>query len=53
MLPPGAEYAGGVTRNPDPNSGAIAPTATLLWAAAIIAVFAPLANARYRRSASR
>ncbi len=48
--------------NADPNPAAVEPTAwslthpvlyTLLWAAGIILVFAPLANARYRRAASR
>lgn len=48
--------------NPDPNPMAAASTAwplqhpqlyTLLWAAAIVAVFAPLASAQYRRAATR
>ena len=48
--------------NPDPNSNAPAPTAwslvhpelyTLLWAAAVLLIFVPLANAQYRRSTSR
>jgi len=48
--------------NPDPNPNAPAPTAwslvhpelyTLLWAAAVLLIFVPLANAQYRRSTSR
>jgi ABC-2 type transport system permease protein len=48
--------------NPDPNPAAPASTAwplehpqlyTLLWAVAIVAVFAPLASAQYRRAATR
>ncbi|MEO6881878.1 MAG: ABC transporter permease [Mycobacteriaceae bacterium] len=48
--------------NPDPNPNAPVPTTwslvhpelyTLLWAAAVLAVFVPLANAQYRRSTSR
>ncbi|TCK26993.1 ABC transporter permease [Pseudonocardia endophytica] len=48
--------------NPDPNPLAVPSTAwplqhpqlyTLIWAAAVVLVFAPLATARYRRAASR
>ena len=48
--------------NPDPNPNAPIPTAwslvhpelyTLIWAAAVLVVFVPLANAQYRRSTSR
>jgi ABC-2 type transport system permease protein len=48
--------------NPDPNPAAAASTAwplehpqlyTLIWSVVVILVFAPLANGRYRRSASR
>ncbi|MBW0104157.1 ABC transporter permease [Pseudonocardia sp. KRD291] len=48
--------------NPDPNPNAIASQAwslqhpqlyTLIWAVVVIAVFAPLATAQYRRAASR
>ncbi|MGI8576797.1 MAG: ABC transporter permease [Nocardioidaceae bacterium] len=48
--------------NPDPNPHAPLPTAwplvhpelyTLIWAAAVLVVFIPLANAQYRRSTSR
>ncbi len=48
--------------NVDPTSSAGAPTAwplahpevyTLVWAAAVLLVFVPLANAQYRRAASR
>ena len=48
--------------NPDPNPAAAASTAwplehpqlyTLIWSVVVILVFAPLANDRYRRSASR
>jgi len=48
--------------NVDPNPAAVAPTAwslqhpqlyTLIWAAAVLLVFVPLANIQYRRSTSR
>jgi ABC transporter DrrB family efflux protein len=48
--------------NPDPHANAPAPTAwslqhpssyTLIWAAAVLLVFVPLANWQYHRSASR
>jgi ABC-type polysaccharide/polyol phosphate export permease len=48
--------------NPNPNPNAPVPTAwslqhpatyTLIWAAAVLLVFVPLANWQYRRSASR
>ncbi|WP_018331852.1 ABC transporter permease [Actinomycetospora chiangmaiensis] len=48
--------------NPDPNPAATASGAwslqhpqlyTLIWAVAVVAVFAPLASAQYRRAASR
>ncbi len=48
--------------NPDPNPNAPDPTAwplvhpelyTLIWAAAVLLIFVPLANAQYRRSTSR
>jgi hypothetical protein len=48
--------------NGDPNPNAPDPTAwplvhpelyTLLWAAAVLVIFVPLANAQYRRSTSR
>lgn len=48
--------------NPDPNPDAPLPTAwslvhpevyTLLWVAAVLLVFVPLANAQYRRATSR
>jgi len=48
--------------NPDPNPNAPVPDAwslvhpeayTLIWAAVVIAIFVPLANAQYRRATSR
>ncbi|MGH3816107.1 MAG: ABC transporter permease [Pseudonocardiaceae bacterium] len=48
--------------NADPNPAAVEPTSwallhpqlyTLIWAAAVLIVFVPLANAQYRRSTSR
>ncbi|MBC7633137.1 MAG: ABC transporter permease [Flavobacterium sp.] len=48
--------------NPDPDPRAAGPTAwplmhpelyTLIWAAAVLLIFVPLANAQYRRSTSR
>ena len=48
--------------NPDPNPAAVPSDAwslqhpqlyTLIWAVAVVAVFAPLANAQYKRATSR